>query len=288
MVRWLAKGDPLATSTDTGPARLLDLFGITATPGTDLPVAALARVADMGVIDNDWWIRADPVCLHPQRDGLILQRDIGLTAEESAQLVAELNESLAAEGWLIKAPHPERWYLKPARAPRLTTTPLAAAVGRNIHTLLPQGEGSRLWHTRFIELHILLHTSPVNAAREARGVPPANSVWFWGGGRLPRVTDAVWSAVWTDDPLALGLARLADIHAQSPAAYAPGRGRELMVLAQATASVLEQVTAALDRGAIRSLLVLMDAGETRFCLRQHRWRFWRRAQPLPSATAEMA
>ena len=34
----------------------------------------------------------------------------------------------------------------------------------------------------------LLKNHPVNQAREARGLPPANSIWLWGQGRSPQMT----------------------------------------------------------------------------------------------------
>jgi len=73
--------------------RLFALFGIAPEAGQDLPVAAVTRVADMGVIDREWWIRADPVYLEAGHDSLVLHAGLGLTPDEAAQLVAELNES---------------------------------------------------------------------------------------------------------------------------------------------------------------------------------------------------
>jgi hypothetical protein len=125
------------------------------------PVAAVTRVADMGVIDRDWWIRADPVYLDLGRESLVMRAGLGLTPDEAARLVAELNESLAQDGWLLKAPRPERWYLKPPAAAAITTTPLAAANGRNVHPLLPKGVDHKACHMRLNEIQILLYTSPV-------------------------------------------------------------------------------------------------------------------------------
>src|SRR6266516_108636 len=56
---------------------------------------------------------------------------------------------------------------------------------------------------------MVLHSHAVNEAREARGEPAVNSVWFWGGGRVPRVATERWHSVSADEPLALGLARAA-------------------------------------------------------------------------------
>ncbi len=169
LLRLLARADQWPGGPEGDAERLFAFFGIAPQAGQDLPVAAVTRVADMGVIDRDWWIRADPVYLEPGRDSLVMHAGLGLTPEEAGQLLTELNESLAQDGWLLMAPRPERWYLKPPAAAAITTTPLAFANGRNLHPLLPQGRDRKTWHTRLNEIQILLHTSPVNVARAARG-----------------------------------------------------------------------------------------------------------------------
>jgi hypothetical protein len=300
----LARADSLPGGAESDTERLFALFGIAPEAGRDLPVAAVTRVADMGVIDRDWWIRADPVYLEAGRDSLVMHAGLGLRRNEAERLAAELNESLALDGWLLKAPSPERWYLKPPAEASVTTTPLAEAIGRNIHPLLPRGPDHQAWHSRLNELQILLHTSPVNAEREARGELPANSVWFWGGGRLPRVTSAGWAAVFAQDPLCLGLARLAGV----PAHPLPTGGVQLLgevhagtalvvleSLRAAPAETLDRLCdlwlvpliAAVHRGAITALTLVSDQGPMFRYLRRHRWRVWRRGRTL-SAWLERA
>ena len=60
LLRLLARADQLAGGAEGDTERLFTLFGIAPEAGRDLPVAAVTRVADMGVIDREWWIRADP------------------------------------------------------------------------------------------------------------------------------------------------------------------------------------------------------------------------------------
>jgi len=296
LTRLLARADRLAGGGDLSE-RQFALLGIAREPGCDLPLAAVTRVTDMGVIDRDWWIRADPVYLEPRRDGLVLHAGIGLRRDEAERLATELNESLALDGWLLKAPSPERWYLKPPSGTAVTTTPLDETVGRNIHPLLPRGPDHPAWHSRLNELQILLHTSPVNAEREARGALPANSVWFWGGGRLPRVAPTGWTAVFAQDPLSLGLARLAGVPAHSlPTGGVPllremSAGATLVVLESLRAAPAEgldrfcdrwlvPLTAAIQLGAIAALTLVSDQGPMFRYRRWHRWRLWRRGHTL--------
>ena len=305
VLRLLARADQLRGGAEGDTQRLFALFGIVPQAGLDLPVAAVTRVADMGVIDRDWWIRADPVYLEPGCDSLVMQAGLGLTPAEAERLVAELNESLAQDGWLLKAPRPERWYLKPPAAAAITTTPLAAANSRNVHPLLPQGADHKAWHMRLNEIQILLHTSPVNAVREARGVLPANSVWFWGGGRLPQIGTVRWAHLCSDEPLAQGLARLAGVPSNpvpvngTELLAQPGGGAQLLVLGlpvpilsqadaeawQAALQTLEEnwlspLLAAVHAGDLRSLTLISDSGPLFLYRRAHRWRFWRRPRPL--------
>ena len=79
---------------------------------------------------------------------------------------------------------------------------------------------ARGWHPLLTEIQMALYDHPVNTAREARGAPVVNSVWFWGGGALPKEPRARWHSVSADDAVALGLARCAQLHAE-------GRGGEV-------------------------------------------------------------
>ncbi|BAU48257.1 signal peptide protein [Sulfurifustis variabilis] len=303
---WLARADPETRAGASGmEAALFALFGVDPPRDADLPVAAVTRVVDMGVIDNEWWMRADPVHLRPERDRLILldTQLVPLAVEEAQALVAELMQTYGDEGWVLKAPHPARWYLKPPREHRLVTTPVTEIVGRDIHPHLPRGEEGATWRGLLNEMQILLHTTRANEVREARGELAINSVWFWGSGRLPAVRGSGWARVCGDEPVALGLARLAGV----PATSVPPRfsdltsdvGRQLVVLeaAHAAAQYREarnwrEAVQRLERDWIGPAYEAVRAGklaEAVLCAENQRVfrlgrraarRWWRRRRPL--------
>ena len=104
------------------------LFDLSPSADRDLPVAAVARLGEGGVLDdNAWWLRADPVCLLPQGGGLLLQpgAELGLTLAQARALVDEILRVFAADGWHLEAPVAHRWYLRLANPPDVQTTPLA-------------------------------------------------------------------------------------------------------------------------------------------------------------------
>ena len=138
-----------------------------------------------------------------------------------------------------------------------------------------------------------LNGQPANTPREARGEPVVNSVWLWGGGALPEKASARWQSVSADDPVALGLARLAQLRHRAPGAgaaewleRAPEDGRHLVVLdARREASLEERwfapLLAALKSGRIGMVTVhAPEAGIAIETTRSDLRRFWRRPRSL--------
>lgn len=292
---------------------LFALFGLRQEENTDLPVAAVTRMLDMGVIDNDWWLRADPVHLSLEGDRLILTdaQRLNVTREDANRLVAEIMEVFSADGWLLKAPRPERWYLKPARIPKITTTSLSRVAGRDIHPFLPCGLDGKSWHTTLNEIQILLHTTAVNSEREQSGKLPINSLWFWGGGQLPRITSVSWTQVWSNEPISLSLARLSGTPGEGvPDGFgdwcrrADKPGEHLIVLDQAQCAVLNADSAqwndilhgleinwmspllkALKSGVIASIRFITDTDIDFSLTSREARRWWRRPRPLTAYRA---
>ena len=172
-----------------------------------LPLAPFSLRGDGGEPGGDWWMRADPVHLKIHGDQLILAdaSRLAVTPEESRDCVAALNSHFASDGISFIAPHPERWYARTSKEPRLRTTPTSEAAGRSVETHLPQGDDGARWRKIINEAQMLLHQQPCNETREQRGLPPINSIWIWGPGR-DRGLGASYDTVWADHPVATGLA----------------------------------------------------------------------------------
>ncbi len=302
----LARGEPERLEAGL-EAQLFALLGAAVPADQDLPVAAVTRTFDLGVIDDEWWLRADPVHLIPDRDRLILTdaARLDISKAESDHLCAEIAEVYRADGWLLKSPHPNRWYLCPARPPRLRTTPLPEVVGRDIHAHLPGGEDAVAWRTTLNEVQILLHTAKANESRERAGKPPINSLWFWGGGRLPRIVPHGIARVWSAEPVSLALARLSQTPAQDvPRNFSEwltraSAGKHLIVLDRGREFVqygaaddwkkymddLERdwfapLKAALMRGHVRQARLIADTGQAFRLTPRLARRFWRVRRPL--------
>jgi 2,3-bisphosphoglycerate-independent phosphoglycerate mutase len=68
---------------------------------------------------------------------------------------------------------------------KLEIPPPHDLTGKEIFPFLPQMKEPVL--TLMKESQRVLKNHPVNHAREAKGLPPANSIWLWGQGRSPQM-----------------------------------------------------------------------------------------------------
>jgi hypothetical protein len=199
----LVRGTRQPSPAEGVEAALCEALGISRQQ--DWPLAPITLVADGGLAGDAYWLRADPVHLRVMRDRIVLADSdaLSLSREEADALADAVARHFGAD--LSPLPlHPQRWYLRLPVPPRLTTTPLSVAVGRDIDPLLPQGPDAMQFRARLNELQMLLHEHPVNQAREARGDLPVNSLWLWGGGCLP-VARALSLTIYTGDAEAQAL-----------------------------------------------------------------------------------
>jgi len=180
----LARGRRQSSPAEGVEAALCEALGIARQQ--DWPVAPISLEADGGVAGEAYWLRADPGHLRVMRDRIVLadSDNLELTQPEADALAATIARHFGANLSPI-ACHPERWYLRLAAAPRLTTHARSVAVGCDIDPLLPQGDDAMQFRAWLNEVQMLLHDHPVNLAREARGELPINALWLWGGGYLP-------------------------------------------------------------------------------------------------------
>lgn len=194
-------------------------FGVTADAA--VPLASLALLGETGERRPGYWLRADPVHIQAGIDKAVMRSGdaLAVSAVEAAALCAEIAAEMAEEGLKPQALAPSRWYLPWPVAPRVRFASLPAAVGADLYAHMPEGEEALAWRRLLNHVQMVLHASPVNAARRAAGRPEINGLWFWGGGELPSARSVAGAddGVWADDPYVRGLA----LNAGVPAAGVP-------------------------------------------------------------------
>ena len=192
------------------------LFGYLGVNGS-FPVASVSRLVDAPDDIEGYWLRADPVCLQPNRDQVVMLGNsiLNIRREEAAQIASEFNKLFAEDGLYLDAPTPDRWYLRCKTPPKLFTSPLEVVLGENIASYLPKGEDGLYWHKLLGEAQMLLYGSQVNQQRRESNEHEINSLWFWGGGCLPTLSLTQVTHVWANDVTLRGLADLHGISQDS-------------------------------------------------------------------------
>lgn len=170
--------------------------------------AALSALADgLPVTPQQLWVRADPVHLRADLHQIVLYdaRQFPLSCSEAQALAASLNQTFADDGLQLQVVDPQRWYWCLPADTRLHTSPLAQVHRRDIRPHLP--DGAALWRPWLTEVQMALHQHPLNQQRAEQGLPEVNSLWLWGEGQLPSDLPSPAWQVYSQAPLARGLAR---------------------------------------------------------------------------------
>lgn len=216
IAKWLGRADRL-----TGQGGVEPLFDILP---RGWPAAAATRQAERGDAVGAAWVRADPAYVQPDINGarlLGIGRMLVLDSESTDALLQTLRPLFGDMGMPIEATTPSRWYLRlAAGTPLPMFTDPGDALGADFFEHLPEGPVGRRWRALLSEAQVALHHHPLNESRAAQGLPPVNSVWFWGGGQLPDHVSALVDRIYSDDEVVAAFARLARIdHLTRPAAW---------------------------------------------------------------------
>jgi hypothetical protein len=197
----------------------------------EAPLAPYMLRADGGEPGTSTWACVQPVHVRIAHDHLVLidPASLALTDDEASTLLDVARPLIEELGVRIEAPKPSRWYLASDAFGTLAGASPLRASGRNIEIWLPHeahtGERSRAWMKLQNEVQMAWFEHPVNEAREARGLPSVNSIWFHAQGAAQPVKSP-FIRVLSDAAATRGLALTAGVEIGAPpssfAALSPG------------------------------------------------------------------
>jgi hypothetical protein len=189
----------------------------------EAPLAPYMLRADGGDPGAATWACVQPVHVRIAHDHLVLidPASLELSDDEAGALLAVARPLIEELGVRIEAPKPARWYLSGDGFGTLAGASPLRASGRNIEIWLPHeahsGERSRAWMKLQNEVQMAWFEHPVNEAREARGLPAVNSIWFHAQGAAQPVRSP-FARVLSDAPATRGLAMTAGVETGVPPA----------------------------------------------------------------------
>ncbi len=150
-------------------------------PGAGLgPLLAGAQTGGDGPV---WLAELVHLALGTDQAALLDPGQMELRAEETAALLDTARPLFVDTGFEVQALSPERWRLRlPEGLRPQTASPLAVA-GQRLNDWWRQDAEARPWRRLLNEIQMAWHEHPVNDARAARGLPPVNALWLYGGGK---------------------------------------------------------------------------------------------------------
>ena len=183
------EGDALSTPIERAWARA---HGVDVVDGL-VPIARAFMHADAIESDPAPWALVTPVHARVSLDHVTVEapRDVGVDDVESRALFDAVQPWFADDGHHLVYGHAHRWYVSHAGLATLATASIERTGGEGIERWLPRGSHARRWQRLQNEAQMLMHTHPVNEAREARGVKPINSLWLSGTGAVVDLRDDV-------------------------------------------------------------------------------------------------
>jgi len=154
-----------------------------------------------------------------------------LRDEETAALLETARPLFEDTGFSVEPLSAQRWRLRlPAGLRPQTASPMAVA-GQRLNDWWRQDAETRPWRRLLNEIQMAWHEHPVNDDRAARGLPPVNALWLYGGGTPWPAAPAGAAQVLTglDAPQRAGdwaawLDALAELDAQHLRLLAAGKG----------------------------------------------------------------
>jgi len=290
-------------SDDSDDVRF-ELFGHES--GGSVPVAALTGLADrcdseineLSQNDGSYYLRADPVTLRPDLSRVVM---IGFgyadyEPQEQQQLSEIVRAVLRAEGMTVTSEQNGRWTIALEQPLDFQFPSLQKALGMDAAEVLPDHPQARSWRRLMNEIQMALYACSVNQKRREQGRPEVNSVWFWGGGRLPEPRPISGDkAVYTDHPVSKGLAllnscQLKGLEVLCDGLPVVGKGMDIMIdwtpqpgdlhaQLQQIESLAAQLMHRTRQNNAHSEIVAGNGASWQFS-RSSTWRFWQRRKPV--------
>ena len=189
-----------------GTLGLIDTIPAGLSPGSDVAIMSLLgynpiecytgrgplEAANMGVrlgVD-DVAFRCNLVTLRGDAEYIMEDFTSGhITTEEAKIIINDINDELGSKNFQfypgVSYRHLFVW--RDGKA-LLETTPPHDITGKAVKDYLPRGKGKEEIGGLMERSQVFLRDHPVNRLRIAAGKRPANSIWLWGQGSVPKFT----------------------------------------------------------------------------------------------------
>lgn len=267
---------------------LLDALGVH--DGAQYPSAAVTRSGDVGEVARGFWLHLQPMHFTAGLDRLtavVLHGVSDVSRAELVELEPTIGAHLRTSGMQLVTTSHDDWLVHSERPLDVQTSTPEGAAASPLAQAMPQGRDAPALRRLMTELQMLLHEHPVNVARQRRGMPEINAVWFHGAGEIRDLQRYALPQAFGDDLYLRGIYRLND--ADVTAAPTDARtllarlsSRAVAVVTADDVDVLEAawiapLTRALRTGSVARLEIVLDPWRVSVA-RHALLKFWRGAR----------
>jgi hypothetical protein len=255
------------------------------------PSAAVIRTGASGERAAGFWLRAQPIHFAAGLDRLttvVLRGAARMNEGERTLLEPIFIEHLQSSGLQLHHASNDEWLLRSDVSLQLQTVSPEFAAANPRAEILPRGPDAGALRRLMTEMQMLLHEHPVNARRQARGLPVINAIWIHGEGKLGDIAPASLPEAWGEDLYLRGIYRLHDKPVKAQPADATTLVSQLQGASVAVIEVpdlhaleaqwLAPMTRALRGGAIAKLTLMLDEWQVT-ADRAAMFKLWRRERP---------
>ncbi|QIL78628.1 phosphoglycerate mutase [Diaphorobacter sp. HDW4A] len=199
LARMTLAGTDVGEETDFAPPHeraLARALGLPTAKNGITPWAAWQQRHLRGeAIRSKAWAYITPCQWHVSTDHVTMldPADLQLTPFSSRALMDLLAPWFADDGIELIYDEPMRWIASGDVFEGVSAASLDRVIQRDVRSWMPLADNAE--HTRAIhrlqsEMQMLLYTHPLNDARAEEGLPPVNTFWMHGAGRLATVPSA--------------------------------------------------------------------------------------------------
>lgn len=156
---------------------------VAAEQSAPLAAAVLAGFGAMPTAAEGHWFIVHPVHVQMARTHLTLAdpRQLRLDEAEARALYESARPYFEELGQPLIYGDATTWFMRADAWQGLRTASPDCVTGMNLSDWMPEGEHAIAARKLQNEIQMLWYEHPVNEARQARGLPPVNSFWLWGG-----------------------------------------------------------------------------------------------------------
>jgi hypothetical protein len=264
--------------------------------GDHYPSAAVIRTGASRERATGFWLRAQPIHFAAGLDRLttvVLHGAARMSEEERTLLEPIFIKHLQSSGLQLHHASNDEWLLRSDVSLQLQTVSPEFAAANPRAEILPRGPDAGALRRLMTEMQMLLHEHPVNARRQARGLPVINAIWIHGEGKLGEgmlgdIASASLPEAWGEDLYLRGIYRLHDkpveaLPADATTLFSQLQGASVAVIDVPDLDALESqwlapLSRALRGGAIAKLTLMLDEWQVT-ADRAAMFKLWRRERP---------